>query len=58
MKKQMLKLYSKLCDEYNNKNMQRYCSLQVFLNQKYNNEKNPIKKSLIYDVVEYAKTDF
>ncbi len=58
MKKQMLKLYSKLCDEYNNKNLQRYCSFQEFLSHRYKTEKNLIKKDLIQDVINYALTDF
>ena len=56
--KKMYKLYCKLCDEYIEKNVQKYCSLQSFLQFKYDNEKNYSRKNLIMDVINYAKTDF
>ena len=52
------KLYTKLSNEYNKNNIQKYCSFQSFLEFKYNECKNSAKKSLIHDVIEYAKTDF
>ena len=52
------KLYAKLCDEYNAKNIQRLCSLQYFLNHKYKTEKNPVKKLLLYEVCNIAANDY
>jgi hypothetical protein len=52
------KLYSKLCTEYNDKNIQRLCSLQTFLQFKYNNCKNTAKKSLLYEVLNIAANDY
>ncbi len=56
--KKVIALYTNLCDEYIEKNVQKVCSLQAFLDFKYKNEKNFIRKSLIMDVINYAKTDF
>lgn len=52
------KLYVKLCDEYIKKNVQRVCSLQTFLTAKYKQCKNPTRAALIYEVIQYAETDF
>lgn len=54
----ILKLYDKLCIEYNNKNIQKLCSLQTFLESKYNSCKNGDKRALIYEVIKYAENDF
>jgi len=56
--KTMLKLYRQLCDEYNNKGYYKLCSLQRFLETKYMSAKGVERKSLILDVINYAKTDF
>lgn len=56
--KKVIKLYTALCDEYNNKNIQRLCSLQTFLQSKHDNCNNPVKKSLLQDVINYAATDY
>lgn len=56
--KQVIALYSKLCIEYNDKNIQRLCSLQTFLQSKYDNCKSPVKKSLLQDVINYAANDY
>jgi len=56
--KDVLKLYNKLCIEYNDKNIQNLCSLQTFLNAKYNSCKNGNKRALIYEVIKYAENDF
>ncbi len=52
------KLYGKLCDEYINKNIQNLCSLQTFLQFKYDNEKNIVRKNLILDVINIAANDY
>lgn len=52
------KLYSKLCDEYIAKNVQRLCSLQTFLKSKYEHEKNVVKKAAIMDVINMAANDY
>ena len=54
----MLKLYSQLCDEYNDKGYYKLCSLQSFLETKYMSAKGVDKKSLILEVINYAKADF
>jgi hypothetical protein len=56
--KKIIKLYEKLCDEYINGNYEKLCSLQSFLRFKYNNEKNPVKKHLLIDVINYAENDY
>ena len=56
--KAMLKLYSQLCDEYNDKGYYKLCSLQSFLETKYMSAKGVDKKSLILEVINYAKADF
>jgi hypothetical protein len=56
--KKVLEMYGKLCDEYNNKNYQRLCSLQTFLQTKMESEKNPFNKAIIREVIKYAETDF
>jgi len=56
--KQAQQLYSKLCTEYNDKGYERICSLQTFLESKYNKEKNVDKKALLYDVIQIASNDY
>lgn len=56
--KKIIKLYKKLCDEYINGNYEKLCSLQYFLWVKYNNEKNPVKKHLLIDVINYSENDY
>lgn len=56
--KKVIDLYGKLCSEYNDKNIQRLCSLQTFLQFKYDNCKSPVKKDLLLSVINYAANDY
>jgi hypothetical protein len=52
------KLYSKLCDTYNDKNLQRFCSLQNFIESRIKTAKTPEKATALQNVLNYAENDF
>lgn len=56
--KKVIDLYNKLCIYYNDNNVQKLCSLQTFLQHKYDGCKNPTQKSLLQDVINYAAKDY
>lgn len=54
-------LYRRLCDEYNNKNIQRFASFPSFLESKRTAAYKSKKANALTDIVsviDYAKTDF
>jgi len=61
MNKAQHKLYSSLCHEYNDNNIQRFASFQSFLDSKqvkaYKSKKADALTNII-EVIQFAKTDF
>jgi hypothetical protein len=51
-------LYNKLCDTYNDKNLQRFCSLQSFIESRIKTAKKPEKATALQNVLNYAENDF
>lgn len=51
-------LYTKLVEEYNKNGYYKLCSLHSFLKSKYENEKNPDKAAMYYQIWWYAEEDY
>jgi len=51
-------IYKKLVQEYNREGYEKICSLDTFLKNKWENEKNGDKASVYYQIWWYAANDF
>ena len=61
LNKQQHNLYKKLCDEYNDNNIQRFASFQSFLDSKQVKAYKSKKENALTDilaVIQYAENDF
>lgn len=60
LSKSQHKLYVRLCDEYNSKNIQRFASFQSFLESKKTSAYKSMRPNALTDiisVIDFAKTD-
>ena len=58
LSKQEKILYTELVKEYNNTDYCKICGLDRFLKSKMNNEKRPVKHTMLYNIYWYNQNNY